>query len=179
MGVVPVMRTWVAGEIVTASFMNSNVRDAGNFLLARPAAVLRQTVAQTIPNNVWTGVNFDTEDLDRDNGHSTVSNTSRYVAATPGFYWIAYTVVYVANTSGVRAARLRTNGTDTKATAVGRMLVSAASSFDTSLQGGGIQYLNGTSDYLETMTYQSSGAGRDTAASVDGAPRMQLIWVSS
>jgi len=44
----PTFRTWVTGEIVTAAELNSNVRDAGTFLLSWPVFEGRQTVAQTL-----------------------------------------------------------------------------------------------------------------------------------
>lgn len=141
--------------------------------------VLRQTAAQSVPNATWTAVTFDTEDLDRDNGHSTVSNTSRYTATSPGYFWWAYSLTWAANATGQRGGRIRTNGTDAQVSAVARVLHNAGATFDTGQSGGGAQYMNGTTDYVELMGFQNSGGALNTNIASDGVPRLQAIWVSS
>jgi hypothetical protein len=81
MATLPSFRTWTAGEIVTAAYMNSNVRDAGNFFLSWPVFEGRQAVAQSFTSGAPTALLIDTEDIDTDNGHSTVTNTSPVHAA--------------------------------------------------------------------------------------------------
>lgn len=180
MTTVPVMRTWTAGELVTAAFMNTNIRDAGNFLLARPMAILRQTAAQSIASGGWTSVLFDTEDLDRDGGHSTVSNTSRYIAQTPGYQLVVYTLPWAVNATGARAGRLRLNGADSAATAAGRSTVgNGGATADTSCCGTGFLYFNGTTDYVELLGYQNSGGALNTEVATDVSPRLQTLWLSS
>jgi hypothetical protein len=165
--------------LVTASYLNGNIRDAGNFLLSVPAALLRQSVAQSIPNGVWTPVTFDTEDLDRDSGHSTVTNTGRYTAQTPGFYLFLYTVGFALNTSGRRQVRMRANGADAIVTAIGQDTRTALASWETSANGCGFAYLNGSSDYVETIGFQDSGGALNTFVASYGSPRMQCLWISS
>lgn len=180
MTTVPVMRTWTAGELVTAAFMNTNIRDAGNFLLARPMAILRQTAAQSIANGSYTAVLFDTEDLDRDAGHSTVTNTSRYVPQTPGYQLAAYTLPWAVNATGARSARLRMNGTDTAATSAGRTTVgNGGGAADTACSGTGFLYFNGTTDYVEVVGYQNCGGALTTEIDTSVSPRLQTLWLSS
>ncbi len=180
MTTLPVMRTWVAGALVTAADMNSNVRDAGNFLLARPLAHLRQTAAQSIPNGAVTPILWDTEDLDRDNGHSTVTNTSRYTAQTPGYYWTSYTLPWAASAAGRRYGRLRTNGTDTSANALSYSAqTTPGAALAGGVTGGGVQYLNGTTDYIELCAFQDSGGALGLYVGIDAVPRFSLLWVSS
>ncbi len=180
MTTVPVMRTWTAGELVTAAFMNSNIRDAGNFLLARPLFIGRASAAQSIANGVWTGILLDTEDIDRDNIHSTVTNTSRVVPATPGYHFFSYTVNFVSNATNARGSRIRVNGADSAITGCGRVVMTgSAGGADTALTGSGITYLNGTTDYAELIAYQNSGVALNTAILGEGVPRLQVLWVSS
>ncbi len=179
MTTLPVMRTWVAGELVTAAYMNSNVRDAGTFLLGRPAANLRQSVAQSVASSVYVPILWDTEDLDRDGGHSTVTNTSRYTAQTPGYYWVAWTLPFVLNGTGGRGGRIRTNGTDTQANAVAAAFGPTSTTVTIAVAASGIQYLNGTTDYVELCAFQSSGVALNTYVQTDAVPRMSLLWVSS
>lgn len=179
MATVPVMRTWVAGELVTAAYMNSNIRDLGNFTLARPMAVLRQAAAQSIPNAAWTAVLMDTEDLDRDAGHSTSSNTSRYVGKTPGWHMAVYTMTWSPNATGARWSRMRNNGTDAIATVPGRDARLSAGTVDTSMSGSGFVYLNGSTDYAELVAYQGSGGALNSYVASDSCPRLAMLWVSS
>src|SRR6185312_17261357 len=116
MGTVPILRTWVAGELVTAAYMNTNVRDAGNFLLATPTFQGRQSISQSMPNLTNTAVLFDTEIIDSDNVHSTTTNTSRYTPLTPGYYQFGGGVGWTLNTTGVRCAWFTFNGSTVVAT---------------------------------------------------------------
>ncbi len=178
MATVPVMRTWVAGELVTAAYMNANIRDAGNFVRARPMAILRQAAAQSVPNGAWTAILMDTEDLDRDAGHSTSSNTSRYVGKTPGYYMFPYTLPFTATATGARGARIRVNGADSATTGCGRSTTNGTA-VDTALCGVGFTYLNGSTDYAELVGYQNSGGALNTAILTEGTPRLQALWISS
>lgn len=178
MATLPAFRTWVAGEVVTAAFMNSNIRDGGNYFLAQPLASLRQNVVQSVPNNAWTAITFDTEDLDTDNGHSTSTNTSRYVAATAGWHLCTYDLSFVGNVTGRRGGRMRMNGADTGVGfGMGRVLMNTSSAFDAAVCGSGLLQFNGTTDYVELMGFQDSGGALNTNIAVDAAPRLLVFWI--
>lgn len=81
---VPVPANGVAGVDVSAAFWNAQVRDAVTFLLNAPHCVMYQTIAQS--GSVPTAVLFDTNEVDSYGGHSTVTNTSLYVAQVAGWY---------------------------------------------------------------------------------------------
>jgi hypothetical protein len=176
---VPVFRTWVAGEIVTAAFMNTNIRDAGNFFVAVPVAVLRQTVAQSFPNSTFTALLLDTEDIDRDGGHSTVTNTSRYTGQTPGWYTVQGSINWAASTAGQRTIVFRPNGgaaTTYKnkvqipmTTTVGSGSIVTVATF----------FMNGTTDYVEVVGWQNSGGALNTYITDEGNPSMNVHWVST
>lgn len=163
MATLPSFRTWVAGEIVTAAYMNSNVRDPGNFFLSWPVFEGRQTLAQTLTTSVDTGILLDTEDIDTDNGHSTSANTSRYTPQTPGRFQLSGAVSFVSNTTGQRNAELGKNGS----------LVTGSSISLTPNTGASIrvpvrtmtQTANGSTDYFELFGWQNTGAGLNTATS--------------
>jgi hypothetical protein len=178
MATVPVFRTWVAGEIVTAAYMNTNIRDAGNFLVAVPIAVLRQTVAQSIPNSAFTALLLDTEDIDRDGGHSTVTNTSRYTSQTQGWYTSQISTNFAANTVGQRTLVFRPNGgaattykNKVQGTAVGSV---GSGSFVSSAHF----FLN-VGDYIEALCWQNSGGALLTYITDEGNPSMNVRWVST
>lgn len=86
MATIPVPITWVAGTVVTAGQMNSNIRDATNFLLATPFCSVFRNGALSLLANTLTLVSWDAENEDNDNMHSTVTNPSRITFQTTGLY---------------------------------------------------------------------------------------------
>jgi hypothetical protein len=169
---VPVEITWVTGQIVSAAQLNANLRDAINFLLAPPMAVLRQTVSQSLPTGVWTPVNLDSEDLDRDGGHSTVTNTSRYTSQTPSWYGVDLTGSFTnAAATGLRGLAFRLNGV-TKS----RKQQAAGTTFPI-LNTSGKIFLN-VGDYLESVLYQDTAVSLGTGTGEDQSV-MQLKFAST
>lgn len=161
MATLPSFRTWVAGEIVTAAYMNSNVRDAGNFFLSWPVFEGRQTVAQSIGNGTPTALSLDTEDIDTDNGHSTVTNTSRYTPATAGRFQLSGGVGWASNATGYRTGELWKNGSVLNGGGTVLPAVNGAQSrFPTRTL---TTTANGSTDYFELWVNQNSGGALLTA----------------
>lgn len=173
MATVPSEITWTTGQVVTAAQLNSNLRDAVNFIISPPLFVGRQTVTQSIANTTWTVVTWDTEDIDRDNGHSTVTNTSRYTAQTTGWYEISANVDWAASATGDRAISWTING----ANRAGKVQLGATPSFDTAIHTAGVVFLN-ANDYVEIGVWQNSGGALSTGLT-DGNPRVSVRWVST
>ncbi len=179
MASVPVFRTWVAGEVVTAAYLNTNVRDSGNFFLAKPIAELRQSVAQSIANfPTATAVTFDLEDIDNDSGHSTSSNTSRYTAQTPGRFQLSGGIAFAGNATGRRWACWYLNGSvltgsqTTFAASTGSDIAIAARTKTV--------LLNGTTDYVELIAQQDSGGALNTyVGSSQAQSGLVVRWLNS
>lgn len=176
MATLPVFRTWVAGEIVTAAYMNTNIRDAGNFFVSWPVAELRQTIVQSVPNG-GAALLFDVEDIDTDNGHSTSVNTSRYTAQTPGRFQFSGGVVFAANTAGRKGTWWLQNGSGVNGSSVvgpsaAALTLATSSRVRTML-------LNGTTDYVELFGYQESGGALNTAVSTFDQPSMSVRMIGS
>lgn len=179
MATLPVFRTWVAGEVVTAAYFNANVRDAGNFFLSVPVAELVQTVAQSISNAAFNTLTFDSEIIDNDGGHSTVSNTSRYVPKTPGRFQFSGLFSFASNATGLRISAWDLNsGT----------LIPSGSTQQATISGSDIelstrcvtQFMNGTTDFMELAVEQTSGGALNTFVSTAWSrPGMSVRWVGS
>ena len=75
--------------------------------------LLTNAASQSIPYNAATALTFDTERIDTDAYHSTVTNTSRITIPTgkAGKYLITWRVTWAYNTSGDRGYYLYKNGT--------------------------------------------------------------------
>jgi len=177
MATVPVEMTFSAGSVLTAAQLNTNVRDAVNFVIAPPLAVLRQTVAQIFTTGIGAAFLFDTEDLDRDGGHSTTTNTSRYVSQTAGWYQMQGTAMFaVSNTSTGLITGFSLNGASSR---FGGNFQVGNAGFVGVLPSGATVYLS-VGNYVELIGYQSSGGNLNSQVTgFEGTPRLQILWVSS
>jgi hypothetical protein len=156
---------------------NTNVRDAVNFLTAQPLAVLYTTAVQSIPTGAWTAFTFDSESIDRDGGHSTVTNTSRYTSQTSGWYLLLGTGVYATNTTGFRGLAIEQNGNVGNLYA--RLQLPPATAGQTSLTTGAVLFLTSGTDYAELAGFQNSGGALNTVITGLESPRLQVFWISS
>lgn len=178
MATLPVFRTWVAGEIVTAAFLNSNVRDAGNFFLSWPAFEGRQALAQSIASVTPTPILLDTEDVDTDSGHSTATNTSRYTPQTQGRYMISGGISWAANGTGIRNTELWKNGA--AISGGGTTYLSAGSGLTSRYPSRTMTVsANGSTDYVELVGYQSSGVALSTAVAGIEQPTLSVRMVGT
>jgi hypothetical protein len=176
MATVPTYRTWVVGELVTASFMNTNIRDPGNFLISSPLFEGRQTVAQSIPTSANTAINLDTEDIDSDNGHSTVTNTSRYTLQTAGWWRISGGVGMTANATGARQMSILKNSGVNGGSA--QWFAPGAVTFSAATRTKCIFGIVG--DFFEIAIFQNSGGALNTViTSADGQSNMSAQWAHS
>lgn len=109
MATVPVQRTWAATYKVTAADLNTNVRDAVNFLLNPPAAEIFQSVAQSPLNATVTLITFDTAVINNDGAWGSGTSTT-WTCQTAGTYRVTGAVSYAANATGVRGVQPQVNG---------------------------------------------------------------------
>lgn len=83
-------RTWVAGEVVTAAYLNTYLRDNMKWLSTdKPMVRAYRTTTQTIPNATYTGIQMNIEIFDNADIHSTTTNTDRFtVPSGAGGKWL-------------------------------------------------------------------------------------------
>lgn len=154
---VPNPRTATAGEFETAAYMNA-FRDALNFALNPPEAVVFQTTVQSLPNSTFAAISFDSTTVDTYGGHSNTTNNTRYTAQVAGWYWCAAQVCYDNTSStGARQTFLAKNGTRIN-TAFQCSLGTATSQ---GVSVGQLVQLN-VGDYVEVQGWQSSGGALNT-----------------
>lgn len=172
------MTTWTVGQLVTAALMNSNIQALGGFVLAPPLAQILQTLAQSIPTgNTWTALNFDTNVLDSDSGHSTVTNTSRYVIQVPGTYLtIGCYVLTNPNSTAGRAARIAKNGSPVQGSAAAAPPVSG---LVTTVATTPVLVPCVGGDYLEVHAQQGSGAAVNTYSDTSFTSSLLVLRVSN
>lgn len=177
---VPASLTEVPGNFITGAWQNAQVKALNDFLAGSAANGVPRfrgyaATTQSIANNTWTSLNIDTEVYDSDNGHSTVTNNSRYTVQVAGTYLVTGSVGYAANATANRAIRFAVNGT-----AIAGSFVKCAPA-DTSGSTGLVtvaQVVCIVGDYIEVMANQNSGAALLTAAAGDVAPSLAVQWIS-
>ena len=176
MATVPVTRTWVAGEVVTAAYMNNNITAVLGWLLAPAVCQVRQIVAQSLPDAAYTPLTFTAEDVDSTGMHSNAVNTSRLTAVYPGWYLAAAGSSYASDADGRRGGQWWVNGAAVNASTV---LVPA-----TLIQGIAVPsrtmlvYLN-VGDYLEYRAYNQAGGALNTLVSSAEQSHAPAAWMSN
>lgn len=167
-------RTWVAGDVLTAAQLNTDVRDNISFLANPPSAIARRAASQSIANATWTLITFDTEDRDTD-GMFTVASGDRITIVTAGLYHVEFKAAFSVNVNGDRAFQICKGivvDTGGFARATGK-----ATAIDSSATiGGDIPLIAG--DTLSFQVYQNSAGALNTEATAYGHPRASARWVS-
>ena len=150
---IPVPSTAAPGNFLTSALWNAQVRDAISFVLNPPIYFGYSTVQVSLSAGVYTAIPLDTDKFDSYGGHSTVTNTSRYVAQVAGVYEVVGGVA-IASTSGtLLAAYVAKNGT--QITGSGIEVPPMASHFNGTATVPVFVQLN-IGDYVETYVYCSA-----------------------
>ena len=121
---------------------------------------------------------WDSEEVNNDTMHSTVTNTSRLVATTAGRYLVSAMVNFSGNTTGIRSLAIRKNaaGSFSGGTALPQP-IGAGSSTATMVDCTFTTFLNAT-DYLEVWAYQNAGG----ALSLIAGPWntcFEMVWIGT
>jgi len=148
-------RTWVVDEVVTASLLNSHLRD--QLLILGAGAHVYHNAAQDIPSGVWTSLAFNSERYDNQGFHSNVTNNSRVTVPTgyTGRYdmWAGWQ--WAANSNGSRQARFIINGAVIFAQELYAFSGGGSPSVSDGTLSGNFPLYDG--DFVEIQVYQSSG----------------------
>ena len=151
--------TFVAGAILTAAELNTNVRDNTGFLFKPPMCVLRNTAgAVPIPNSTPTELLYAAELVDTDTMHSTATNTGRITINTAGVYCVTSNVTWAGSgADGSRVLmRINKNGTELCRTDSGNYAATSALGFCLAVTTS-----CAVTDYLTFTVLQTSGAARN------------------
>jgi len=150
-----------AGDFVTAETLNYIIQRAVN----RPVCRLVLTANFSTSNATATATPFaaGSEIMDDLNWHSTSSNTSRITPTYPGRYLVTGNVTWAQNTTGDRRVYLQKVGVASAAFQRPQPITGNP----TTVFVSDILEANGTTDYFELTTYQSSGGALNVAGLSD------------
>lgn len=172
--VVPSVGTQQTGNLVTAQVWNSGVQAVNNFLSNRPAFRANSTAGQSVPNNSWQPIQFNSVLLDTDAGHSSIVNNTRYTCQVAGVYWVKGSIAWNPDSSA--ACRTDTSIAKNGSTVSGSATFMYRLTFEfTGYAASTLLRLN-VGDYVELWVRQFSGVTFSPPATP--APDINLIWVS-
>jgi hypothetical protein len=161
----------LAAEVATQQGRVEDLQDA-----EISAVGMRPSAATNLTTSTWTTISFGAEQFDTHNGHSTVTNTSRYVAAQDGYYLLMGMVVYEYHATGLRYTRWHVNGIGLTGGSVIMPAHSAGS--------GGLSVPAMTTivaleigDYVELQGHQSSGTTLATEDLATHASNMSVYYL--
>ena len=171
-------RTWVSGETVTHTELNTHIRDNLDFLHSKDHASAYQTANQNLLDSTWANITFDAEHFDSNTMHSTSTNPARIKCNSDGLYLAVFKVSFDTNTTGVRRAQLRENaaGSSSGGTARGIWSAPGLASVNTTVSGTRLLRLVDT-DYIEVFAYQDSGGAIDIISGT-AATWLQLMQLA-
>lgn len=170
-------KTWASGNVLTASDMNTYVRDNTLYLYAQsglsPSCRVYNNAAISVENDGPVALTFNTERWDTDDMHSTVSNTGRLTCATPGIYHVYGSIRFASNNTGNRFVSIRKNGSETWAS----NRVMAIQQGKVTMVSVATEVLLDTGDYVELLAYQSSGGALNVESEGALTPEFGATWL--
>jgi hypothetical protein len=181
--IVPPSVTHAAADLITGATWNSGLATPVSFLTGVPmfAGYSKTSVSVASPANPSAGpfvsIPMDGTLADTDNGHSNVTNNTRYTCQVAGWYLVSGTIAWTVSSVGERYTQLALNG----AYVVSSGAAAPATGFLTGVPMQQILVPMNVTDYVELQGAQDSGAALNTYPGVGGSQGcyLSLFWVSS
>jgi len=174
---IPTVPTEAPGNFWTSALWNANILGGLNYLFAPVRFKGYSSTAQSIASSTTSTVlTLDTEIVDSDNGHSTVTNTSRYTCQTAGLFFVTGSVTFATTSAtGTRTLNIFVNGTSVFG--AGNQSAPSGSNGASVFSSTLVQLSVG--DYVELACWQNSGSPILTSTSTAIATTMNLIRLSA
>jgi hypothetical protein len=176
-------KTFVVGDVLTASEMNTYVSDNTDFLNTPPSARVYNSANLAVANNTNTILTFNSERWDNNTIHSTVTNTGRLTCRTAGLYHIYGHASFASSTDAIsstdtdtraRAYEIRLNGTTTLAS-IGTTPI-ASEELQTSASISTI-YSLAVDNYVELRVWQNSGGSLNIVSAGNYSPEFGMTYL--
>lgn len=154
-------RTWVNGETVSHTQLNTHLRDNLDFLHSKDHVSVYSSTDEALGGSAYDKVDFDSEHFDS-NSMWDGSTPSRVRCNSDGLYLVVFKVQFATNTTGNRRVQIRENaaGSSSGGTARGIWNGPALVGESTRIAGSRLLRLIDT-DYVELFAYQDSGGSLD------------------
>lgn len=157
----PLLRTWTPGDLATAAYMNAMNYGITWGGISPPQCLAWQNTPQAFTTGIAAGVTFDSEVVDSDSMHSTVTNTQNIVAPWAGWYELAGGIGFATNGTGTRVGQFTVNGT---AQGLSSVIAIANASANILVPLKTIRVLLAAGDAVALSALQNSGGSLSTVA---------------
>jgi hypothetical protein len=169
-------RTWIAGEVVTASIGNTHWRDEFNYLytdISGSYARVYNNAALAIPTATATTLTFNSELDDTASYHSASSSDfHKLTVPSTGRYRVGVSVSFAVNTVGARSVNIYANGTSI----VAQDTRPPAAVFETAISFSA-EYTMTAVGYFNATVFQSSSSDLNVTVST-GFGIYPSFWIS-
>lgn len=171
----PVPPDWVEGETATEARMDS-ISAAINFLRSPPYAQLGRSSNQSVSDTTSTPVGWNSSTFDTVDGHSTVTNNTRYTAVYDGHYELSVSIPWINNTDTMKfeCSFRRSDGEEF----IGNSVMKTPSNVTIALSTTRTIALT-TGQWVEVYVWHNRGASTSIDASFRGGPRWDIRWVGA
>jgi hypothetical protein len=133
---------------------SGNITPSNSMYPKVPAFRVHLSTDQSISNNTWTKVQFNTENFDINSNFDNSTNY-RFTPTVAGYYQVNFRVRFNGTSLSAQLASIYKNGTITSYANTGRFSTSS----DIGVNGSDILYMNGTTDYLEVFGFLTASSG--------------------
>lgn len=141
----------------------SRMRDLAESTGSQHRCFAYQSGNTNMANATNTPITFTVEEGDARSWHSGVTNNTRITPDVPGRFRVTGQITFdTASGTGARIVSIRLNGTTVR----GRQSVGAISGTTMSVQVYAEVPMNGSTDYVELIGYQSSGSSMITTTGI-------------
>jgi hypothetical protein len=158
---VPPSTAHAPADLVTGASWNAGVAASVSFLTSIPMFAAISFTSVTITNatfltspGTFVSVPVDSTLMDTDNGHSNVTNNTRYVCQVAGWYVVSGTIAWNINGTGERYTQLALNGNPVVGSAVGML----ATGYITGVPTPPVLMPLNVTDYVEVQGWQDGGS---------------------
>lgn len=146
-------------------------------LYQQPYVRLFRAAAHPVPNNTIATIPMDTQDFGSGGGWAVSPNPTRYTPTVAGIYLVLGGIGYAANTTGIRTAQFGKNGTSIPGTQGKIMPVTGGIATGVAARATLVS-MNGTTDYLELIGFQNSGADLNTSTESENYPSLSAVLLA-
>ena len=169
-------RTWVAGEVVTAAYLNTYLRDNMKWLSTdKPMVRCYNTGAIATANGVVTPLTFNTNRFDNASLHSTTSLTDRITVSTAnaGKYLVGASCEWQASVGGdYRTLAIQISGV---ANVVAHTSPPGATNGFANQNASTLWSISNT--YFGVVAQQNSGGNLNVNATANFSPEFWAVWI--
>lgn len=140
-----------------------------------PSARVYHSTTQSLANNTYAILAFNSERWDTDTLHDNSTNNSRLTCKTPGLYRITAQVGFAAHATGYRIAALYLGG----ATVIGNQGGVSLGAVDPTVLTVSTEYPLLLNEYVEVLGYQNSGGALNAVSLPNQACEFMMTRISA